>query len=392
MLLVAAARADDHTAPAGRWGDVRGTPSGGYASDAEPVVHDPVEAFRIELPGEALHSPLIWNGLAHVVCTNGEESTLIGVDIHLGEVVAKKTLGSFRGPPAVWKGTLVYNHGGEELIAVRRSGRSFRKLWKTRKGRFGEPVFWRSRVYVVNDGQLECYQAGRASPRWRCGSDLCGRPAVYGPAVYAVGHRQQSGYPPELMLYAFDRTSGTRKAQTACGFYAKDSSSAPIPSARFTITIGAGRAFVHPPRALAARSGAYALASIDHAVRDGTVVFSNARLVDYETTPSVHRYGHVAARSDKGAIVWSFIVGGRVYRIADSRTHPRLLARRVPPVVLGDVVYFGHWACDIRSQEILWKLPRARVTLPVAPADGLVLLVTGKRRTTLVALRERGAE
>ena len=54
--------------------------------------------------------------------------------------------------------------------------------------------------------------------------------------------------------------------------------------------------------------------------------------------------------------------------------------------MLGDIVYFGTWAADIETGEILWKLPVQKPRFAAVPADELVLVVDG---TTLRAFRRR---
>ena len=65
--------------------------------------------------------------------------------------------------------------------------------------------------------------------------------------------------------------------------------------------------------------------------------------------------------------------GGRV--IAQRRYSPDLFKDLVPPTVLGNVVYFGTWAADIQTNEILWRLPLRTVAFGVVPADRLLLAV-----------------
>jgi hypothetical protein len=72
--------------------------------------------------------------------------------------------------------------------------------------------------------------------------------------------------------------------------------------------------------------------------------------------------------------------------IAQRSHSPDLFKDLVPPTVLGNIVYFGTWAADIQTNEILWRLPLRTVAFGVVPADRLLLVVEGD---TLHAFKSR---
>lgn len=390
-LRLALAGPESAAAPE-RWSDVRGTPAGGFASRARPVVRDPVQAWSIRLPGRAMQAPLLWRGLAYLLCADGAGRTLVAVDIYLGEVVAKKTLAKdLEAQLAVWNGVVLLNNGGKELLALRRSKKTFRRIWRSRPGRFTDPVFWQGDIYVVNAERLECWKLGQSKPRWSAGGGLRGRPAVLGSVVYAVGHVSQEGYLPQATLFAFHRKTGGQLAQALIGYYADNPGVPPGPEASMTIVAGASWVFVKPPRPIAGRTGRFTIVAVPQEITGGRPVLGQAGLFDWEMAPSLHKGGTIYSQTRKGVIGWIRMDSeGKVHPITSTQTHPLLMRRRVPPVILGDVVYFGHWAADIRSREVLWRLEKADVRLPATPADGMVLLIEGER--TLLALKERGEE
>ena len=72
---------------------------------------------------------------------------------------------------------------------------------------------------------------------------------------------------------------------------------------------------------------------------------------------------------------WARYRERKFYELTRVSAQPDLFRDRVSPTVLGDIVYFGSWAMDIETKEILWRLPFQDVTYPVVPADGLILVV-----------------
>ena len=114
---------------------------------------------------------------------------------------------------------------------------------------------------------------------------------------------------------------------------------------------------------------------------------SKAGLGQYDLAPAQSRLGVVACAVKAGRRGWRLHRDGLFYALTDEATQPDLFADRVPPAVLGDILYFGSWAMDLGTSEILWRLPGGAVTMPVVPADGLVLAV--EEGKTLRAFRGR---
>ena len=45
--------------------------------------------------------------------------------------------------------------------------------------------------------------------------------------------------------------------------------------------------------------------------------------------------------------------------------------------MLDDVAYFGKWAAELKSLEVLWRLPLRSVRYGAVPADRLILVLDG---------------
>ena len=74
--------------------------------------------------------------------------------------------------------------------------------------------------------------------------------------------------------------------------------------------------------------------------------------------------------------------------LARKQWTPDLFQDMVAPTVLGDVAYFGTWAADVVTGEVLWRLPiRGRVLFPAVPADKIVVVIDESH--TLRAYKER---
>jgi outer membrane protein assembly factor BamB len=375
---LAADEPDAAIAPAARWTDVRGTAAGLRRSAARPVVTGVKEAWNVELPGAADQPPLLWDGLAYLVCAQGAERTLIAVDIHVGERVASKDLGEFPPTrPIVWNGVVILNRR-DHLIGYRRSKRTFRQAWKSATGSYTDPVVWDGEIYVVQAEKLEKYRVGRPKPVWIRGHSLRGPPAVFGQVVYASGHEDVPGYYPFIHIYGFDRRTGNPFTRGRVAQYATEADRLPGPDRTIELTIGEDFAYVRPPRPMGNAKEPFAYARVEHLRKGETVTFGRVGLIAADVPPTGVPGGALVRTTEKGVMTWEKRTAEHYHPVANSRRNPDLLARRIPAVSLGDVCYFGSWAADIATGDVLWRLPpEVTVTRPVVPADGLVLVLDG---------------
>jgi hypothetical protein len=381
---------DAAIAPAARWTDVRGTASGLRRSAARPIVTGVKEAWTVGLPGTPDQPPVLWDGLAYVVCAERGKRTLVAIDIHVGERVASKELGEFPPTrPVVWNGVVILNRQ-DHLIGYRRSRKTFAQVWKSAAGQYTHPVVWDGEIYVVQSEKLEKHRVGRPRAIWTRGHSLRGPPAIYGPVVYAAGHEDVPGYYPFVHVYGFDRGTGNPFTRGKIAQYATEPDRLPGPDRPIELTIGADFAYVKPPRPMGDAKDEYSFAHVEHIRKGETVTFGRAGLVRADVPPTGLKVGALVRTTAKGAMVWEKRTAEAYLPVASSRRNPDLLARRIPAVALGDICYFGSWAADIASGEVLWRLPpTVQVTRPVVPGDDLVLVLDGDK--TLRAYRPRRA-
>jgi hypothetical protein len=112
---------------------------------------------------------------------------------------------------------------------------------------------------------------------------------------------------------------------------------------------------------------------------DGNVVKALATqgFMNFRVKPAVYKGGLIACEQ---LAEWHWWRGGRGEVIARRQDSPDLFQDPVPPTVVGNVIYFGTWAADVDTGEILWRLPLRSVRFGVVPADRLLLAVEGGAR------------
>ena len=386
VLWAATAGADEPdaaVAPAGRWSDPAGTPSGGRRSAARPLLGEIEEAWSVELPGTVAHAPVLWDGTVYVLCNDDKDARILAaVDLYSGRLLAKKGVpGVGPGRAVVWGG-IVYFRGGGRIVSYRRLRNSIKPVWKSRDGEYSDPIVWDDEIYVVNHGILERLRRGSKKTVWERRGSLRGRVALYGDAVYVMGLEGVDRY-----LYVYERRNGAPVARKEL---------APLPGdARevrraATITVAPKGVYVLAPNGFRAEDGVLSCAEVQRIGEGETLRLGSIGLWDFPVAPSVHRKGVIASYVSAGLVKWGRRVKDRIFMMTDKARHPGLFDPHHPATVVGDVVYFGNAAIDIRSDEVLWRLPAEDLTHPPVPADGRVLVVVGGE--SLRCYQEAGRE
>jgi hypothetical protein len=190
--------------------------------------------------------------------------------------------------------------------------------------------------------------------------------------------------PPTLYLTVYRRSDGKRVAQTdVCQASKRDEK----PSLQLTVagpTLHIGSAWP-----LRSTGGPSTHAMVPLRVSDTAVALGGeVGLWSYEVPPAHHPGGTVVLSRVENELRWARYRERKFYELTRVSAQPDLFKDRVSPTVLGDVVYFGSWAMDIETREILWRLPFQDVSFPIVPADGLFLVVEGGK--VLRAFRGRG--
>jgi len=374
-----------------RWSDPYGTPAGARRSACLPLTSDVEEAWSVDLPGPAVSPVVYWEREAYLACRDGDRYVLVAVDVFEGELSARETLPKDAPSPlpVVWEGRVYLRRGPLELSEFVRSGRTFTRRWSHEPAErtLGDPIVFENEIYVIADGDLVRLRPRWKSPIWRVGAGhLGGRPALYGDHVYAL--QRKSGI--EMHVGAYRRRGGVEDAWKDVAHYARSSAAQTRPR----ISVTEKTLILRGPGAFSTTAGKASHVMVD---RDA----SGARLrigtkpsgfMNFPVEPAMTPLGLLVLAKAK-ITGWGFFVDERRYRIfASDDDNPDLFDRKrlVAPTVLGEIVYFGSWAADLRTGDILWRLPVKEMSFPAVPLDRMVIVVDGK--TKLLAFRPRGSK
>ena len=121
LTVAAAAQAPDGTiAEPARWNSPRGTAAGTFRSAAMPILGDIEEAWSFPLPGEPAGPPVLWDGVAYILCSDGRGRALFAIDLLTGERRARKGLSAGPlSPPVVSDGLVILKLSEKQLIGRR---------------------------------------------------------------------------------------------------------------------------------------------------------------------------------------------------------------------------------------------------------------------------------
>ncbi|MHC4133657.1 MAG: PQQ-binding-like beta-propeller repeat protein [Planctomycetota bacterium] len=371
--LVQASEPDGAIAAPARWTGPNGPASHSRRSGAMPVTRDVVEAWAVTLPGKPIAPPVTWDGLAYVLCAAPRGAVLVGVDIARGELVARKILPKATGAPIhVWGGVVYVVTRPNQLTGLRRSGKTFVEGWKYRHKDFRPSgmVVIENEIFVVsNDEILRLAPGSGKFVIWRRAKQYRGPPAVFGDCVLVLGHKRKHREAVPT-LYALRRSDGTVLSVARVASYAGAS---PAPTEQGGITVGAQYVLVETPRDLSLQGGRARHGFVPYTRNGRSVSLRSADgFVDFRVKPAVYKGGLITCAE---ATQWQWWVGERGRILAQRRLSPDLFAQLVPPTVIGDVAYFGGWAADVETGEILWRLPVRAVAFGAVPADRLVLVI-----------------
>lgn len=362
--VASAGEPDGAVAAPARWTGPNGPASNSRRSSAMPVTRDVVEAWRVELPGAAVSPPVTWDGRAYLTCEARRGVTLVAVDIATGEIAGKKMFTKApHAPIHVWAG-VVYLRTSETVISgYKLAGRSFvqRTKLELREPPVGMAVL-ENEIYMVAGGKLTRAAPGIKSRVWAVGRGILGMPAVYGDAVLVV---ERTG---RLLTTAGLRAYSRREGRSlgACTIADMGPSTGPA-----EITVGGKRILVRSPCEIRTTRG-YATHAFVTQQHDGEeIVLKCEGLWSFRLRPAVYKDGLVSCDGKE----WQWWTDRGGFPLASRKTKPDLFDFPVPATVLGDVVYFGTWAADVETGEVLWRLPVGTVRFGAVPADRLVLVV-----------------
>jgi outer membrane protein assembly factor BamB len=319
----------------------------------------------------------MWDGRLYLLGGLAGDHKVFAVDLLTGEVLARKSIrNAATSRPVVWDHRVFLRTNLDEITVLRPSRRGFKQVWrfKPKLGRLVDPIVFQGEIYTVASGRLIRLREGRNNPIWSTPvRGIHGRPALYGDHVYAL-----VGRGGRLHLYAFNRSDGFAAARIEV---AQMLGGGVIRSAfGCEITVLEERVYVRSAVRLAAQGGTVSNAGIGRRARAGEIGFGEPiRLYHFASSPAAHRDGLVALAEDPESawVLWKGTSGGL---LAKQKEQPDFFLARSSPTVVGDVVYFGTWAADIKTLDVLWRLPHERLRFPVVPADRMIVVVDEEGR------------
>lgn len=367
----ASAEPDGAVAEPARWTGPNGPPSNSRRSRALPVTRDVVAAWSVALPGEAVAPPVTWDGTAYVLCAAREGAELVAVDVAKGVLVAKKILPAApRAPIHVWGGVVYVRSSAGQISGMRPVGSSFIEKWKLASPESPSMTVFEGEMYLAAGGALVRASPGLKDPLWSVPGTFHGPPAIYGDSVLAIEiDRHGIGN-----LVSHDRRTGRMVAKTEIGMPAlAGQQAAPI-----DITAGADHLLVRPPWPIRLERGTASDVFVSYGFEGNLLLNLEARSVmNFRVKAAVYKGGLIGCESEEE---WHWWRGPTGQVIAHRKNAPDLFKELVAPTVVGNVVYFGTWAADVDTSEILWRLPVRSVRFGIVPADRLLLAVDGERK------------
>lgn len=364
---------DGAVAEPNRWNGPHGPPSNSRRSRAIPVTRDPVVAWVARAGNPIVAPPVLWDDLLYVLCRHERGHELRAYERRTGKLHAKKHFpASPGGNIHVWDRHVVVRTFPKRVQAVRVERRSF---VSRRTFRFASTIrhmcVFENEIYVLTDKKLSrMSMSGSSEVWWQDGSLAWGVPALYGPFIL-----YQSGRRPLRLLVA-SRATGQVVAS-------KDVASLRHLLRRFlkkdrpglvTVTVKPNMVLLGSPGPFGTEGEPACHAFMPWRFDPKKPQIEECLgLTDSAVPPAATRVGLITNRKNEEWLLWR---EGKGHILARKRWTPDLFADRVSPTIVGDVAYFGTWAADIVTREVLWRLPlEERVVFSVVPADRMFFLV-----------------
>jgi hypothetical protein len=388
--LAGAAEPDGAVAEAFRWTGPRGAASGSFRSRALPIRSEIEEAWRMAFD-RVEAAPVHWDGVGYIVGTRAAGTVLVAFDLASGREIARAAIDDFRSgtPLHVWDAMVHYQTGDGALRTYRFADGALHELWAYR-GRPGDGGGWRRpRLPVVHENELYCIvreslvrlAAQRKTPVWshrlvKRNPQWYARPAVHGERVHVVGIDRKTR---RLWIDVVARATGER-----IGGRVLTTANIDTQARELSVAVHGDTIFIRSGWPLVTQTGTATGVLLPAASLNGGKV----GVFSFHLPPVHHPRGTLVLGDGADGREWMLRRGDRFHFLASKARQPDLFTDSVPPTVCGDVACFGSWAADLETRRILWRLPVARVTRPVVPADRLVLVVEDDR--VLRAFRGRG--
>jgi len=378
LLLTAAVGADPDGAIAEptRWTGPHGPASNSRRSRALAVTRDVVEAWATKLPGVSVAPPVTWDGTIYALCAARKGHILCGIDLRTGKLKAKKQLPKApAGELHTWGRNVFVQSSDRQLSAFRMAGGSFIQSWKCNDIDPQSVRVYESEIYARSGHSIVRLSLAESKPIWSATDDYIGPLAIYGNYIFC-----QSGGQDDSKIAALRRRDGSQAARKLVAWIDGDS---PMSA---QLMVGPNQILLSPGSSFRTQGGSatHAFVPVTHSTRGAPRIGKCDGLSSFGTWPAACRDGVITMEAGRTWMWWTK-KGGAV--LAERKWTPDLFVDRVAPTVVGDVAYFGKWAADIVTGEILWRLPVRGVKHPPVPADKLIVIVDLK--DTMRGYRER---
>ena len=370
------AEPDGSIAEPTRWTGPHGPASNSRRSRALAVTRDVVEAWATKLPGRSVAPPVMWDGTVYTLCTARKGHILCGIDLRTGKLKAKKQLPKApAGELHAWGRNVFVQSSERQLSAFRMAGGSFLQSWKCNDIDPQSVRVLENEVYARTGRAIVRLSLSESKPVWRVPGQYIGPLALYGEYVFC-----QSSTGRETRIEALRRRDGANVARRRVAWI--DGTSPKLAE----LMIAPNQILLSPGATFATQGGSatHAFVRFTYSKSAAPRIGECDGLSSFGTWPAACRDGVITMEAGRRWMWWQK-KGGLV--LAKRKWTPDLFKDNVAPTVVGDVVYFGTWAADIVTGEILWRLPVRGVQHPPLPADKLVVVVDVS--DTMRAYRER---
>jgi len=388
------------------WNQPRGDADLAAGCDVEPILREPVEAWR--LPFKELYAdPVCWGGQVFVAGVQQREPMLYVLDLKTGKSAATsmKLRGAQPGSLAVWQGFVAFvQPDGVQVFSLR--GGQFATTHKTiALPNPGPPSVLAGQLFVADRrGSVHCIDLGQGKEVGRFDGGQ-GQPALVAipgerrALVASVTYGRPQHADPRL-LYV-----GQYLALELCDVQGLGSST-PSFAPRKTLyhslfhgELGDRELAGSCPISLAPEAGAnepawmvFSTQLLESQKGDtfhAAFFFSPKRLFDFATPPVVVG-GRALGFTPKGELL-RVDPENKSFKLPQDEDSSKGKRRNSSVTRARAVLYLENWALRLEDSRVLWELPGldlARGLWPVG--DGLALYVSAKNE--LVCLRDPGAE
>ena len=398
VLPVGPAAAADPDPAAREWSQARGNSSRSAAATFEPILVDPVEAWKQPLPGAAIAEPVTWGGTIFAAAADGKGRRLFAFRATTGDALGNKDLGSGgRVGLASWQSVCIVGES-DRIRGWPHQGDKFASNW-TVKGKFSAPpCVYRGALFACDGDELVCLDARTGKKLAKApvasAADLGMAPETKASKSVPVGGMvaviEEEGVAYAVSIATLDTVVLLNKTRV-------DDLATGKPQLRYTATTVIGSLAVAPTENV---RWSLHLARMEGEKGSGAWIVQGAEfqeggsgryVPDSAKAASMNIVTPVAVHA---GVAYGFTKGGElVARGLDGSGDPLVAAGSLPPgarvgpaTVARGILYFGNWAVDVTNRRVLWCCAAAEPATASVPAgDRRIVFATAKNELVCLA-------